>query len=708
MKLVDELRPRKFEQVRGQASAVNFLSHLIVDGQRERNILLHGQVGSGKTTLARIYAAALNCEAYDRETGSPCGYCGPCKSIALHDSSLFLELAAPDYEAADQLLNRIKSTTSKARNGVCCVIFVDEAHALVNIAGAVNALLKPIEEGPAGVVYILATSELDEVPAALRSRFILLAVRPLSREESYRFLSEILRSRGVHKPERPALDLIAGFSDYQPRNMLHCLDQLLTEDITVERVRQVFGSPEVDLLVGYFRRLAVGNSEAALIAFLDWPETTSNKINLIRRLLLRVYLYHFGQINVIIDPLIASIKTVIISEIVTTYRERICAIGLDPKVVWRDMIAFWRGVPRDRDEEASMLDIALFHHIVCDLEASSSAHPASGEQLASSVPYEGRAYEPWGPRRRERRLPRLKLSETHLHYEDVRDIVNTASACTQAYDVRFNAMITLWHSHFGHGSREAASEQMSDFFNRMRDRIKRHDKQFPICRITTQEHDPDRGHCARAIVCVPEALWDDFRSWCRGWKREERVTAMAGEAIEVDFPTKTPRSVTSRDARHKACVRWLLASTDPDEKAWDPRSPHPQFAGLRELLGLGSEVRHTATVAKRQRVVTESAALSKPTLLQHTQYCMYFLSAFDDGAWDQLMGPWERFEYHSRRDELQKRGSEWLEAMPISDLGAMPGKLPETEEALALRRSWSEDPHERPRSWDTWWQQDDL
>ena len=708
MKLVDKFRPAKFEYVFGQESAVDFLSGLILEGQRERNILLHGQIGSGKTTLARIYAAALNCEAYDRKEGSPCGECDRCKRTAARDPSLFLELPAPKIVSSKSLSSALENAKRNVPDGIRRIIFIDEAHALTNVDGAIDCLLEPIEDDQKGVVYILATSELDGVPAALRSRFILLAVRPLTREDSRCLMSDVLQAQGFDKPNRSALDLIAGFSEYQPRNMLHCLDQLLPKPITVERVRQVFGSPDVDLLTGYFGCLAAGDSDAALIAFLEWPDTIHNKITLIRSMLLHIYLRHLNQMDVVVDPLIGSIKTAIINEIVTKYRERVTALRHNPNIVWRDMISFWRQVPRGREEETSMLDIALFHQVICDLCPQSLGRHSEDIRAVPPKASEGRISDPWGPRSRASRRPKSELSDTHLHYDHVRELVNTASACTQAYNIRINAMVTLWHSPFGVNTREGASERMSDFNNRMRDWIERRDKRDPVCRITIQEQDPDRGYCARTIVYVPEGSWDEFRKWCAGWKQEERTRTSFGEAIEVDLPLEVPRSVTSRDARHRACVRWLLASTDPGEKAWDARAGHPHPESLRKLLGLGPELRQIALVAKRQRPQTESAALTKPTLLRQTRCHMFFLSAFDDHAWDRLSGEWERFEYQHRQVETEKRESEWREAMSISASGPIPAEASETEDARALLQSWSKDPHERQRSWDVWWPQDEL
>ena len=707
--LVHELRPRKFEEVRGQASAVAFLSGLILDGQLERNILLHGQVGSGKTTLARIYAAALNCEFYDRKTGSPCGECISCNRITDHDPDLFHEIAAPDFDRTEHLISYIDAIAHKPRNGAHRIIFVDEAHALVDFNRLVNRLLKPIEEKPDGVVYIFATSELIEIPAALRSRFCLLLIRPLSREESHRFMIGVLEGYGVHNPERSALDLIAGFSEYQPRNMLQCLDQLLPGTVTLERVLQITGSPEVDRLIGYFECLALGNSEKALIAFLDWPETISGKLTLIRLMILHVHLRFFQQIDVIVDPLIASISTIKISHIHSSFCKRISEIGRDPNVIWRDMIVFWREVPWGRDDESAMLDIALFHHEICNLKPFSLTHTASNGDSSFVVSIQNRLNNPFGPRLRAHRKIKQNLSEKHLHYETVGIILNTASACVQAYGLSFNTTITVWHSQFGHNTRAGASKWMSRFTKDMHEWIVRRVRNSPVCRMTLQEHDPLKGYSARTIVYVPEDSWDEFRNWCVGWKRRSRITAMVEPAVDVDLPVDKPRSDMSRNARHKACVRWLLASTDPEENACDSRSPQPKFRSLREMLDLNQSLRYLGTVEDRQRSLATSEALSQPELLRLARpRCMPFLSAFDDGAWDRVLDGWERREHWDRQREIERRDAEWSEAMSIPATGPALDQSPKTDDARALYQSWPIDPHDRPRSWKIWWSQGEL
>src|SRR5213592_1893902 len=111
--LVDRHRPQRFDEVRGQESAVDYLSGLILRGQICRNILLYGSVGSGKTSLARIYAKALNCENPSSMDGSPCLSCGSCRSI---EDGAFTELDAPSFRKLDDLDQRITSLLQLERS----------------------------------------------------------------------------------------------------------------------------------------------------------------------------------------------------------------------------------------------------------------------------------------------------------------------------------------------------------------------------------------------------------------------------------------------------------------------------------------------------------------------------------------------------------------------------------------------------------------
>ena len=164
--LYRKFRPTVFEDVKGQEHIVTTLKNQIRSGRTSHAYLFCGTRGTGKTTIAKIFAKAVNCE--HPVDGSPCGECAICRSIAAGTSMNVIEIDAASNNGVDSIRQIVEEVNYSPAEGKYKVYIIDEVHMLS--IGAFNALLKTLEEPPAYVIFILATTEVHKIPITILSR----------------------------------------------------------------------------------------------------------------------------------------------------------------------------------------------------------------------------------------------------------------------------------------------------------------------------------------------------------------------------------------------------------------------------------------------------------------------------------------------------------------------------------------------------------
>jgi DNA polymerase-3 subunit gamma/tau len=264
--LARRYRPQVFADVIGQKAAVSQLRNEITEGRVGHGYLFSGPRGTGKTSMARIFAKALNC--VNGPTPDPCGKCSHCQEIAAGTHLDIIEVDAATYtkvESTRSLLEGLNRSPFSARTKV---YIIDEVHMLST--HSFNALLKSLEEPPPNVVFILATTNPEKIPETVVSRCRRVAFERLKPEEITRSLSRILAAEGVKLPEAEAqsiLQAVALASEGGLRDAQVLLDQLISlsaEDLTLESVRSLLGVVESDLFDQLLENLADRNPEACL------------------------------------------------------------------------------------------------------------------------------------------------------------------------------------------------------------------------------------------------------------------------------------------------------------------------------------------------------------------------------------------------------------------------------------------------------------
>lgn len=214
-------RPRRFNEVVGQGQTVTALHNAVKEKKVAHAYLFAGPRGTGKTSLAKILAKAVNCE--DLQEGEPCNLCSNCLDINQGNFMDVIEIDAASNRGIDEIRDLREKVRVLPAQGKYKVYIIDEVHMLTT--EAFNALLKTIEEPPASVIFILATTEAQKIPATIRSRCQNYNFRRLTNEEIINRLNVITADNGINLDGEAAL-LIARRASGSLRDALSVLDQL--------------------------------------------------------------------------------------------------------------------------------------------------------------------------------------------------------------------------------------------------------------------------------------------------------------------------------------------------------------------------------------------------------------------------------------------------------------------------------------------------
>lgn len=258
--LARKWRPKKFADLIGQETTITVLHNIISNNKLHHAYLLTGTRGVGKTTIARIIAKAINC--LNLQGSEPCGICSNCIDIDRGSFVDVIEIDAASNTGVDNIRELIDNAQYAPTSGKYKIYIIDEVHMLSK--SAFNAMLKTLEEPPAHVVFILATTDPQKVPITILSRCLQLKLRNLSVSQIGQHLTFILEQEKVQF-EKSALEIIAEMAKGSVRDSLSILDQAIAftnSNITLLATCEMLGISDDTFIYKILDALSLSESES--------------------------------------------------------------------------------------------------------------------------------------------------------------------------------------------------------------------------------------------------------------------------------------------------------------------------------------------------------------------------------------------------------------------------------------------------------------
>ncbi len=262
--LARKYRPQKFSDVIGQEHVTRTLKNAIEQGRIAHGYIFSGHRGIGKTTIARILAMALNCQSQDHPVPEPCGVCDSCREIRAGNAVDVIEIDAATNRGIDEIRELREAARYRPARDRFKIYILDEAHQITD--AAFNALLKTLEEPPGHIVFMMATTQPEDIPQTIRSRCQNFSFHAVRFDDIVQQLRDIARQEGIEAADN-ALAMLAEAGDGSMRDALSIMDQAIAScgtTLSTEIVRGLVGSVPSEVLEDVMDAVARNSSEDVL------------------------------------------------------------------------------------------------------------------------------------------------------------------------------------------------------------------------------------------------------------------------------------------------------------------------------------------------------------------------------------------------------------------------------------------------------------
>jgi DNA polymerase-3 subunit gamma/tau len=262
--LARKYRPQKFSEVIGQEHVTRTLQNALEQGRTAHGYIFSGHRGIGKTTVARILAAALNCRSSDKPVAEPCGICESCTEIRAGNAVDVIEIDAATNRGIDEIRELREAARYRPARDRFKIYILDEAHQITD--AAFNALLKTLEEPPDHIVFMLATTQPEDIPQTIRSRCQHFSFRAVKFDDIVGQLRDLVGRENI-EADNDALALLAEAGDGSMRDALSILDQAIASSsgkLTADSVRNLVGAAPAHILEEVMQAVARGESQEVL------------------------------------------------------------------------------------------------------------------------------------------------------------------------------------------------------------------------------------------------------------------------------------------------------------------------------------------------------------------------------------------------------------------------------------------------------------
>jgi DNA polymerase III subunit gamma/tau len=262
--LARKYRPQNFSEVIGQEHVTRTLQNALEQGRTAHGYIFSGHRGIGKTTVARILAAALNCRSSDKPVAEPCGICDSCTEIRAGNAVDVIEIDAATNRGIDEIRELREAARYRPARDRFKIYILDEAHQITD--AAFNALLKTLEEPPDHIVFMLATTQPEDIPQTIRSRCQHFSFRAVKFDAIVGQLRDLVGRENIQADD-DALALLAEAGDGSMRDALSILDQAIASSsgkLTADSVRNLVGAAPAHILEEVMQAVARGSSDEVL------------------------------------------------------------------------------------------------------------------------------------------------------------------------------------------------------------------------------------------------------------------------------------------------------------------------------------------------------------------------------------------------------------------------------------------------------------